>query len=112
MPILKIQMCLYLQFARQEVGSNFTEPYPLSNFHRSYLLGGTLTDATLSCPGLLLKTTPPPPRYQWVSGGQYVTLEPRFRGLVLNYQLLKDTATKKCSKRAKFDQNSNFWVVF
>ena len=108
MPILKIQMCLYLQFARQEVGSNFTEPYPLSNFHRSYLLGGTLTDATLSCPGLLLKTTPPPPRYQWVSGGRYVTPEPRFRGLVLDHQLLKEPEPKNHSKRAKFDQKQQF----
>ena len=48
---------------------------------------GTLTDPTLSCPGPLLKTTPPPPGYPWVSGVQYVTPEPRNRGLVLDHQL-------------------------
>ena len=55
----------------------------------SLIGGGTLTDPTLSCPGSLLKTTPPPPGYPWVSGGRYVTPETRFRGLVLNHQLLK-----------------------
>ena len=63
-----------------------------------------LTDPTLSCPGSLLKTTLPPPGYQWVSGGQYVTLEPRFRGLMLDHQLLKESEPKNLSKRAKFDQ--------
>ena len=54
----------------------------------------TLIDPTLSCPGSLLKTTPPPPGYPWVSGGRYVTPEPRFRGLVLDHQLLKAPETK------------------
>ena len=48
---------------------------------RGYLC--TLTDLTLSWPGSLLKTTPLPPGYPWVSGGRHVTPEPRFRGLVL-----------------------------
>ena len=65
---------------------------------------GTLTDPTLSCPEPLLKTTPPPPGYPWVSGGWYVTPEPRFRGLVLDHQLLKEPEPKNHSKRAKFDQ--------
>ena len=72
----------------------------------------TLTDPTLSCPRSLLKTTPPPPWYPWVSGGQHVTPEPRFRGLVPNHQLLKEPEPKKCSKRAKFDQKQQFLVVF
>ena len=50
----------------------------------------TLTDSTLSCPGSLLKTTPPPPGYPWVSGGQYVTPEPRFSGLVIDHQGLEE----------------------
>ena len=68
----------------------------------------TLTDLTLSCPESLLKTTPPPPGYPWVSGGRYVTPKPRFRGLVLNHQLLKEPEPKKRSKRAKFDQKQQF----
>ena len=43
----------------------------------------TLTNPTLSCPVSLLKSTPPPSQYPWVSGGWYVTPEPRSRGLVL-----------------------------
>ena len=73
----------------------------------------TLTDLTLSCPGSLLKTTPTPPGYPWVSGGLYVTPEPKFRGLVLDHQLLKELEPKKKhSKRAKFDQKQQFWEVF
>jgi len=72
----------------------------------------TMTDPALSCPRPLLKTTPPPPVYPWVSGGPYVTPEPRNRGLVLNHQLLKEPEPKNHSKRAKFDQKSSFWVVF
>ena len=45
-----------------------------------------MTNLDSSCPGSLLKTTPPPPGYPWVSGGQYVTPEPRSSGLVLNHQ--------------------------
>ena len=62
----------------------------------------TLTDPTLSCPGPLLKTTPTPPGYPWVSGVGYVTPEPRNRGLVLDHQLLKEPEPKKCSKRQQF----------
>ena len=68
----------------------------------------TLTDPTLSCPGPLLKTTPPPPGYPWVSGVCYVTPEPRNRGLVLDHQLLKEPEPKNRSKRAKFDQKQQF----
>ena len=68
----------------------------------------TLTDPTLSCPGPLLKTTPPPPGYPWVSGVWYVTPEPRNRGLVLDHQLLKEPEPKNRSKRAKFDQKQQF----
>ena len=73
-----------------------------------YEPNSTLTDSTLSCPGSLLKTTPPPPGYPWVSGGRYVTPEPRFRGLVLDHQLLKAPEPKNLSKRAKFDQKQQF----
>ena len=69
-----------------------------------YRLHGTLTDTTPSCPESLLKTTPMPPGYPWISGGWYETPEPRFRGLVLDHQLLKAPEPKNHSKRAKFDQ--------
>ena len=46
----------------------------------------TLTDPDFSCPRSLLKTTPPPPGYPWVSVDQYVTPKPRFSSLVLNHQ--------------------------
>ena len=72
----------------------------------------TLTDLDSSFPGSLLKTTPPPPGYPWVSGGRYVTQEPRFNGLVLNHQLLKEPEPKNCSKRAKFDQKQPFLGSF
>ena len=72
----------------------------------------TLTDPTISCTASLLKTTPPPPGYPWVSGGRYVTPEPRFRGLVLDHQFLKEPEPKNYSKRAKFDQKQQFLVVF
>ena len=78
----------------------------------SIFMLATLTDPTLSCPRSLLKTSPPPPGYPWVSEGQYVTLEPRFRGLVLDHQLLKEPEPKNCSKRAKFDQKQQFLVAF
>ena len=71
----------------------------------------TLTDPTLSCPGSLLKTTPPPPGYPWVSGGQYVTPEPRFRDLVLDHQLLKEPEPKTAQKEPNLIKNSSFWVV-
>ena len=64
----------------------------------------TLTDPTLSCPRSLLKTTPPPLGYPWVSGGRYVTLEPRFRGLVLDHQGLEELELKNHPKTAVFDQ--------
>ena len=37
-----------------------------------------------------------------------MTLEPRFRGLVLDHQLLKEPEPKNRSKRAKFDQKQQF----
>ena len=49
-----------------------------------------------------------PQGYPWVSGGQYVTPEPRFRGLVLHHQLSKEPEPKNRSKRAKFDQKQQF----
>ena len=71
----------------------------------------TLTDPTLSCPGPLLKTTPPPPGYPWVSGVWYVTPEPRNRGLVLDHQLLKEPEPKTARKEPNLIKNSSFWVV-
>ena len=64
----------------------------------------TLTDLDSSCPGSLLKTTPPPPGYPWVSGGWYVTPDPRFRGLVLDHQGLEELELKNHPKTAVFDQ--------
>ena len=68
----------------------------------------TLTDSTLSCPGSLIKTTPLPPGYPWVSGCPYVPQIPTFRGLVLNHQVLKEPEPKTCSKRGKFDLKQQF----
>ena len=64
----------------------------------------TQPDPTLSRPGSLQKTTPPPPGYPWVSGGRYVTLEPRFRGLVLDHQGLEELEPKIHPKTAVLDQ--------
>ena len=55
----------------------------------------TLSDLDSSCPGSLLKTTPPPPGYPWVSGGRYVTPEPKFMCLVLDHQGLQELELKK-----------------
>ena len=52
------------------------------------------------------------PRHTWVSWGCYVTLEPRFRGVVLYHQLLKEPEPKNRSKRAKFDEKQQFWGGF
>ena len=41
-----------------------------------------------------------------------MTAEPRFRGLVLDHQLLKEQEPKNRSKRAKFDQKLQFLGVF
>ena len=65
-------------------------------------------DMNSSCPGFLLKTTPPHPGYPWVSGDRYVTPEPRFRGLVLDHEGLEELEPKKRSKRAKYDQKRQF----
>ena len=67
--------------------------------------GCTLTDLILSCPGSLLKTTPPPPGYPWVS-------ESRFRVLMLDHQFLKELDLKKTPKRTRFDQKQQFWGAF
>ena len=63
-----------------------------------------MTDLDSNCSRSLLKTTPPPPGYPWVSGGRYVTPEPRFIGLVLNHQVLEELELKKQPKTAVFDQ--------
>ena len=67
-----------------------------------------LTDLDSSCPRSLLKTTPQPPGYPWISWGLYMTPEPRFKGLVLDHQILKEPEPKNLSKRAKFDQKQQF----
>ena len=72
----------------------------------------TLTEPTLSCTGPLLKTAPPPPGYPWVSGGPYVTPEPRSRGLVLNHQGLKELELKNHQNTAIFDQILLFLTGF
>ena len=63
-----------------------------------------LKDPSSSCPRSLLKTTPPPPGYPWVSRGWYVTPEPRFSGLVLDHQGLEELELKNHTKTAVFDQ--------
>ena len=63
----------------------------------------TLTNLDSSCPGSLLKTTLPHPGYPWVSGGRYVTPEPRFSGLVLDHQGLEELELKNHPTTAVFD---------
>ena len=41
-----------------------------------------------------------------------MTPEPRFRGLVLKHQLLKELEPKNRSKIAKFDQKQQFFAGF
>ena len=62
----------------------------------------TLTNLDSSCPGSLLKTTPPPPGYPLVSGGQYVAPEPSFSGLVLDHQGLEELELKNHPKNCCF----------
>ena len=62
---------------------------------RYWISYATLTDLDSSCPRSLLKTKPSPPGYSWVSGGWYVTPEPRFSGLVLDHQGLEELELKK-----------------
>ena len=59
----------------------------------------------------LLKTTPLPPGYPWVSGGRYVTLEPRFKGLVIDHQALEELELKNHLKTAVFHQVWLFLVL-
>ena len=63
-----------------------------------------MTDLDSSCPGSLLKTTPPPLGYPWLSGGWYVTPEPRFSALVLDHQGLEELELKNHPKTVVFDQ--------
>ena len=77
-------------------------------FFALIVLEYTQTDSNLNCPKSLLNITPPLPGYSWVSGGRYVTSKLRFRGLVLDHQLLKEPEPKNRSKRAKFDQKQQF----
>ena len=52
------------------------------------------------------------PRVPWVSGGQYVTPEPSFSGLVLDHQSLEELELKNHLKTAVFDQIWLFLSVF
>ena len=62
-------------------------------------------DPDSSCPGALLKTTPQPQGYPWVSGDCYVTPEPRFSCLVLDHQGLENLNLENHPKTAAvFDQ--------
>ena len=73
-------------------------------FKISRVKKGPLTNLDSSCPRSLLKITPLPPGYPWVSGGRYVTPEPRFSGLVLDHQGLEELEPKIHPKTAVFDQ--------
>ena len=75
-----------------------------SNFLGPVLTHCILTEPTLICPRSLLDTTPPPPGYPWVSGGRYVTPDPRFRGLVLDHQGLEGLELKNHPKTTVFDK--------
>ena len=64
----------------------------------------TLTDLESGCPGSLLKATPPPPGYPWVSVGRYVTPELKLSGLVLDHQGLEELELKNHPKSAVYEQ--------
>ena len=49
---------------------------------------------------VLTKTTPPPQGYPRVPGSWEVSLEPKFRGLVLNHQVLIEPEAKKFQRLA------------
>ena len=68
----------------------------------------TLTDMTSRCPASLLKTTPPPPRYPWVSRGRHGPSLAKCRGLVLDHQVFKGQESKNVSKLTKFKQKCLF----
>ena len=76
----------------------------------------TLTDLGAKCLGSLLKATPPPQGYPWVSGGPYVTPEPKFSDLVLDHQGLEDLELENAQKPVVSDQIwlflSGFWFWF
>ena len=72
----------------------------------------TLSDLDSICPGSLLKTTPPPPGYPWVSEVTYVTPEPRFSGLVLDHQGLEVPDLENHPKTVVFDQIWLFLSIF
>ena len=58
----------------------------------------TLTGMTSCCPDSFIKTTPPPPGYPWVSGGQEGPPQQRIRGLALDHQNIKDLSPKTSFK--------------
>ena len=72
----------------------------------------TQTNLDYSCPGSLIKTTPPSPGYPWVSGVRYMTPEPKLSGLVLDHQDLEELGLKNHSKSTIFDQIWHFLSVF
>ena len=84
--------------------SIFLKHVPSNYISAPVIMHGTLTDLDSSCHGSLLKTTPTPPGYPWVSGGRYVIPESRFRGLVLDHQSLEELELKNHPKTAIFDQ--------
>ena len=45
----------------------------------------TLSDRCPSCPRSLVKTTPPPPGYPWVTGDWKKPPEPEFKGFLLDH---------------------------
>ena len=56
----------------------------------------------------ILKTTPPPSGYPWVSGLQEVPPQQRIMGLVLDHQVFKGQEPKNLSKLTKFKQKCLF----
>ena len=55
-----------------------------------------------------MKTTPPPPGYLWVSGGQEGPPQQRIWGLVLDHQVFKGQESKNFSELTKFKQKCLF----
>ena len=57
-------------------------------------------------------TTSSPSRCPWISRGWETTLEPRFKGLMLDHQVLKGPEPQNLKKMTKIDQKQQFWIDF
>ena len=65
---------------------------------REPTIADSLTDANSICPRSLLKTIPPPSGYSWIPEGQEGLPELKFRGLMLEHNVLSELELKNMPK--------------